>query len=95
MAIVGSRAATAYGAHIATQIAASLSGQGWAIVSGAAYGIDESSVLPSKLPSTEITVVPVVNTYASTTLVNPVVSIQPDTSGEAAVVSGTVFSHSL
>ena len=43
VAIVGSRAATAYGAHIATQIAASLSGQGWTIVSGAAYGIDAAA----------------------------------------------------
>jgi len=40
VAIVGSRAVTAYGAHVATEIAAGLSGQGWTIVSGAAYGID-------------------------------------------------------
>jgi DNA processing protein len=43
VAIVGSRAATAYGAHVATQIAVSLSGQGWTIVSGAAYGIDAAA----------------------------------------------------
>ena len=43
VAIVGSRAATAYGAHVATEIAASLSGQGWTVVSGAAYGIDAAA----------------------------------------------------
>jgi len=43
VAIVGSRAVTAYGAHVATEIAAGLSGQGWTIVSGAAYGIDAAA----------------------------------------------------
>lgn len=43
VAIVGSRAATAYGAHVATEIAASLSGQGWTVISGAAYGIDAAA----------------------------------------------------
>jgi len=43
VAIVGSRATTAYDAHVATQIAASLSGQGWTIVSGAAYGSDAAA----------------------------------------------------
>ena len=40
VSIVGSRAATAYGAHVAAEIAADLAGHGWAVVSGAAYGID-------------------------------------------------------
>jgi DNA processing protein len=43
VAIVGARAATAYGTHIAAQIAADLAGQGWAIISGAAYGIDAAA----------------------------------------------------
>ncbi len=43
VAIVGSRAATAYGVHVATEIATSLSGQGWTVVSGAAYGVDAAA----------------------------------------------------
>jgi DNA processing protein len=34
VSIVGSRAATGYGAHVASEIAADLAEQGWAIVSG-------------------------------------------------------------
>jgi DNA processing protein len=45
VSIVGSRAATAYGVHVATSIAASLSGRGWIVVSGAAYGIDAAAHL--------------------------------------------------
>ena len=44
MSVVGSRAATAYGAHVATEIAAGLSGQGWTVISGAAYGIDAAAL---------------------------------------------------
>jgi DNA processing protein len=40
VAMVGSRAATGYGAHVAGEIAADLGEQGWTIVSGGAYGID-------------------------------------------------------
>lgn len=40
VAIVGARAATAYGEDIAAEFAASLAGRGIAVVSGAAYGID-------------------------------------------------------
>jgi DNA processing protein len=36
LAVVGARAATAYGQHAATCIAADLAGRGWAIVSGGA-----------------------------------------------------------
>jgi DNA processing protein len=43
LAVVGARAATAYGKQAATCIAADLAGQGWAIVSGAAYGIDAAA----------------------------------------------------
>ena len=40
VAMVGSRAATAYGSHVATELAADLAACGWTIVSGGAYGID-------------------------------------------------------
>lgn len=40
VSIVGSRAATAYGAHVCAELAAGLAQRGWTIVSGAAYGID-------------------------------------------------------
>jgi len=43
LAVVGARAATAYGTHIAAEIAADLAGRGWVIVSGAAYGIDAAA----------------------------------------------------
>jgi DNA processing protein len=33
---VGSRAATAYGAHVATELAAGLGVRGWTVVSGGA-----------------------------------------------------------
>jgi DNA processing protein len=40
VSIVGSRAATGYGVHVATELAAALAEDGWAIVSGCAFGID-------------------------------------------------------
>lgn len=40
IAIVGARAATQYGAHMAAELVAGMAGRGWAIVSGGAYGID-------------------------------------------------------
>lgn len=40
IALVGARAATGYGEHIATELAAELAASGCPIVSGAAYGID-------------------------------------------------------
>jgi DNA processing protein len=40
VSIVGSRAATGYGVHVATELAASLAEAGWAVVSGCAFGID-------------------------------------------------------
>jgi DNA processing protein len=43
VSVVGSRAATAYGTHMATQIAGGLAGQGWTVVSGGAYGIDAAA----------------------------------------------------
>jgi DNA processing protein len=41
VSVVGSRAATAYGAHVSTEMAAALGRRGWAVVSGGAYGIDD------------------------------------------------------
>jgi DNA processing protein len=43
VSMVGSRAATGYGAHVAGEIAADLAERGWAIVSGGAYGIDAAA----------------------------------------------------
>jgi len=41
--MVGSRAATGYGEHVAGEIAADLAEQGWVIISGGAYGIDAAA----------------------------------------------------
>ncbi|MHB1595310.1 MAG: DNA-processing protein DprA [Streptosporangiaceae bacterium] len=43
VAIVGARAATAYGSHVAAEIAAGLAGRGWTVISGGAYGIDAAA----------------------------------------------------
>jgi DNA processing protein len=43
VAVVGSRAATAYGEHVAADLAAGLAERGRAIVSGGAYGIDAAA----------------------------------------------------
>jgi len=43
VAVVGSRAATAYGSYMATELASSLAARGWTIVSGGAYGIDAAA----------------------------------------------------
>jgi DNA processing protein len=40
VSVVGTRAATAYGAHVCTELSISLAEKGWTIVSGGAYGID-------------------------------------------------------
>ncbi|MFJ3580708.1 DNA-processing protein DprA [Streptomyces sp. NPDC090127] len=40
VALVGARACTPYGAHMATTLASGLAEQGWVVVSGAAFGID-------------------------------------------------------
>jgi DNA processing protein len=40
VAIVGSRACTAYGAHVATDLGYGLAGRGWTVVSGGGYGVD-------------------------------------------------------
>ncbi|MGV9268751.1 DNA-processing protein DprA [Kitasatospora sp. NPDC003701] len=43
VAVVGARACTAYGAHVAGELSAQLAERGWVVVSGAAYGIDASA----------------------------------------------------
>lgn len=40
IAVVGARAATAYGVHVAAQFAVGFSDSGWTVVSGGAFGID-------------------------------------------------------
>ena len=43
VAVVGARAATAYGAHVAGELSRSLADRGVAVVSGGAYGIDAAA----------------------------------------------------
>lgn len=40
VAVVGTRAATAYGAHMCSEISVALAERGWTLISGGAYGID-------------------------------------------------------
>jgi DNA processing protein len=40
VAVVGARAATEYGQHVASELATDLALRGWAVISGGAYGID-------------------------------------------------------
>ncbi len=40
VSVVGSRAATAYGSHVATELSAELAGLSWTVISGGAFGID-------------------------------------------------------
>ncbi|MGW1955567.1 DNA-processing protein DprA [Streptomyces sp. NPDC001920] len=40
VAVVGARACTEYGAHMATTLAGDLAERGWVVVSGGAYGVD-------------------------------------------------------
>jgi DNA processing protein len=43
VAVVGTRAATAYGAHMAGEISVALAERGWTLISGGAYGIDSAA----------------------------------------------------
>ncbi|WP_436537285.1 DNA-processing protein DprA [Actinoplanes sp. HUAS TT8] len=43
VAIVGARASTGYGTHVTNELAYGLAEQGWAVVSGGAYGIDAAA----------------------------------------------------
>ncbi|WP_165989707.1 DNA-processing protein DprA [Streptomyces sp. YIM 98790] len=43
VSLVGARACTDYGAHVATELAAALTERGWTVVSGGAYGIDAAA----------------------------------------------------
>ncbi len=40
VSVVGSRAASAYGTHVGTELAADLAGLGWTVISGGAFGVD-------------------------------------------------------
>ncbi|GAA2457935.1 DNA-processing protein DprA [Streptomyces macrosporus] len=40
VAVVGARACTDYGAHVAAVLGSSLAARGWTVISGAAYGVD-------------------------------------------------------
>jgi DNA processing protein len=43
VSIVGARAATSYGEHLTSELAAALASRGWTVVSGAAFGIDAAA----------------------------------------------------
>ena len=43
VALVGSRASTGYGEHVAAEIAGGVSDAGWCVISGGAYGIDAAA----------------------------------------------------
>ena len=43
VAVVGSRASTAYGEHVAGELGHGLGGRGWTVVSGGAFGIDAAA----------------------------------------------------
>jgi DNA processing protein len=43
VAVVGARAATAYGSYVAAEFAASVTARGWAVISGGAFGVDASA----------------------------------------------------
>lgn len=43
VAVVGARAATAYGEYAAAELATGLAGRGWTVISGGAYGIDAAA----------------------------------------------------
>ncbi|MBO0870150.1 MAG: DNA-processing protein DprA, partial [Micromonosporaceae bacterium] len=43
VAVVGSRAATSYGTHLATELGYGLANRGWAVVSGGAFGVDAAA----------------------------------------------------
>lgn len=43
VAVVGARAATSYGVHVATELGYGLADRGWTVVSGGAFGIDAAT----------------------------------------------------
>ena len=43
VSIVGTRAATGYGTHVTTELAAALAGRAWTVISGGAFGIDSQA----------------------------------------------------
>lgn len=55
VAVVGARACTEYGAHMAATLAAGLAERGWVVVSGGAYGVD-GAAHRGALGATDVTV---------------------------------------
>lgn len=45
VSVVGARAATAYGTHVAAEMAAALAERGWAVISGGPYSLETPSPL--------------------------------------------------
>jgi DNA processing protein len=43
VSVVGARAATSYGTHVATELGYGLANRGWAVISGGAFGIDAAA----------------------------------------------------
>ncbi|HEY2286879.1 MAG TPA: DNA-processing protein DprA [Streptosporangiaceae bacterium] len=43
VSVVGSRAASAYGVHVGTELAGAVAERGWSVLSGGAYGIDAAA----------------------------------------------------
>jgi DNA processing protein len=43
VAVTGARAATAYGSYLATELGVSLAARGWAVISGASFGVDAAA----------------------------------------------------
>ena len=43
VALTGARAATAYGSYLATELDVSLAARGWAVISGASFGMDAAA----------------------------------------------------
>ncbi len=57
VAVVGSRASTGYGEHVAAEIAGGVADAGWCVVSGGAYGIDAAAhraALTSNTPTVAV-----------------------------------------
>lgn len=57
VSVVGARAATSYGEHLAGELAAALGARGWTVVSGAAFGIDAAAhrgALAADVPSVAV-----------------------------------------
>jgi DNA processing / uptake protein len=66
VAIVGARAATSYGLHVAGELAADLGASGWLVVSGLAFGIDSAAhrgTLAARCPTLAVMATGIDTTY--------------------------------